>query len=245
MIVEYGNYRHAINTTGVTIASDVEENEAGIPFRLNVSVNLEGRLRNPTPQFPWALDPMIAEMEAYYSVPGRDFGLLHDDGRRTAAYWYNRNTIGGIKPKLLAYPNYQGGEYCTYRKFQITLQFQTPFASLNYIRFTETLSIEGGGQVFGVREVNFGPGTRQRLRTHAKCTATQNGTAVARNRFPQIPPAIWSYALRNTEPKISTAIRPKGGITSGRVTREENEISWSYDFEWPTRLDGIPHFAIG
>ena len=244
MIVEYGNYRHAINTTGVTIASTVEENEAGIPFRINFDINLEGRLRNPTPENPQALDPMIADMQAYYRVPGKDFGLLHDDGRRSAAYWFNRNTIGGIRPKAMAFPNYMGGEYCTYRKFQISAQFQSIYANLRYTRFSETLSIEGGTPLFGVKEVNYGIGTRQRLRTHTKCTATQSGSAVARNDFPEIPPPVWQYALR-TGVKISKSIRPRGGTSTGKVSLEECEISWTYEYEWPTRLDGIPHYAIG
>lgn len=246
MMAEYGNYRHAINTTGMTFTTDVEENESGVPIRMNWMANLEGRLRNPTPADPSALDPIIAEMQAYYSIPGQNFGLLHDDGRRTQSYFLNSKTIGGIRPKLMAFPNYQGGEYCTYRKFQIAIQFQTLVAdTVTYLKFSENLQIDGGGEVYGVKEVNFGPGTRQRLRTHSKCVATQSGSAVGRNVFPDIPQPIWPDALRTTEPRISTSIRPRGSIQTGRYSREECEISWTYEYEWPTRLDGIPHFAIG
>lgn len=245
MIVEYGNYRHAINTTGVTIASDIEENEAGVPHRINFSVSLEGRLRNPTPQFPDALDPIIREMQAYYSIPGQDFGLLHNDGSRSAAYWFNHKTIGGIRPKMMAFPNYMGGEYCTYRKFTISVQFQTLLQHLIYTRFSETISIDGGGASHGVKEVNFGRGVRQRLRSHTKCVASQSGSASARLRFPDIPPPIWPHALRGQEPKITRNIKPRGGMSTGKVIKEDCEISWSYEYEWPDRLDGIPHFAVG
>ena len=247
MIVVYGAYRHAVNTTGVTVASDITENEAGVPIDVNVSVNLEGRLRNPDPSKPWLLDSMIHEMQQAYSLPGQDFGLLHNDGRRSAVFWRNADTIGGIRPKMLSYPNYQGGEYCTYRKFTISLNLKTPFGAkaLKYLKFSESLSIEGGGSLYGVKEVNFGPPVRQRLRTHTKCTATQSGTAVGRDDYPPIPPPIWPNALKSDEPKINKIFRPQGSSQTGKIRLAECEISWVWEYESPFRLSGIPHYATG
>lgn len=245
MIVEYGYYRHRTNSTGLTISSEVEETETGIPFRVNNTVNLEGKLRNYRLGNSESMDSTIGEMEAAYSVLGQNFGLLHDNGNRSASYWLNSNTIGGIRPKMLSYPNYQGGEYFSYRKFQISVQFATAFgATPTYLKFSETLSIEGGGPTFDVKEVNYGPGVRQRLRTHTKCTATQSGSAVGRFNFPKIPEPLWPHALR-ADPKISKVIRPRGGVRLRNVVREECEITWSYEYVWPTRLDGVPHYAIG
>lgn len=245
MYTEYGNYRHRVNSTGITISQAVEETDYGLPYRLATDVNIEGRLINRTGRST-DFDSEIRRMEAAYSQPGKDFGLLHNNGTRTAAYWRNSQTIGGIRPKLLAYPNYKGGEYITYRQFQISLQILTRFgATPNYIRFSETLSISGGAETYGVKEVNYGPGVRQRLRTHTKCTATQRGTAVGRSVFPRIPPPVWPFALKSSEPSIDKVIRPRGSSRMGNVVLEECEISWTYEYEWPFRLDGIPHFAMG
>ena len=46
MIVRYGNYQHAINTTGLTISQEVLEDEAQVPRQIVTNLNLEGRLRN-------------------------------------------------------------------------------------------------------------------------------------------------------------------------------------------------------
>lgn len=234
-----------MNSTGLTISSEVEETEYGLPFRVNNSVNLEGKVRNARLGNSESMDAGIYDLQAAYSIPGQNFGLLHDNGNRSAAYWYNSDTIGGIKPKTFAFPNYQGGEYAAFRKFQISVQFATRFGQTpTYIKFSESLSIEGGGESFDVKEVNFGPGVRQRLRTHTKCTATQSGSAVGRNNFPTIPDPIWPQALKG-EVKITKKITPRGSNRLRNVVLEECEITWQYEYVWPTRLDGIPHYAVG
>lgn len=244
MIVEYGGYQHKQNSTGITISAEVEETDTGVPFRVNTRVDIEGRLHNELRAPASRLDGIIAAMENAYSHPGGDFGLLHDDGRRSSAYWYNSRTIGGIRPKFLAYPNYRGGDYVTYRSFQIAVQFTTPIGPTpKYSKFTETLSIDGGCPVFGIKEVNFGTGVRQRYRTHSKCVAVQSGSAVARNNFPEIPPPIWPFALKSQLPKITKVIRPRGGGYTRNYVLEECEITWSYEYEWTTRLEGIPHYV--
>lgn len=245
MQVEYGSYRHKVNSTGITISSEIEETEAGVPFRINNSINIEGRIQNVRGGRSRDFDAIINSMERAYSIPGQDFGLLHDNGIRSNAWWRNSQTLGGIRPKMLSYPNYKGGEYLTYRSFQITVNFQVPTASLRYIKFSESISIEGGNARYGVKEVNFGPGVRQQLRTHTKCIATQSGSATGRNGFPIIPPPIWPHALRDSRPKITKLIKPRGGVRTRNIVLEECEISWTYEYEWPFRLDGIPHYATG
>jgi hypothetical protein len=246
MLIQYGSYQHQVSSSGITVSSEIEETDSGVPVRLKNTVSIEGRIRNHSGGSSLDLDSLIAQMEQAYSIPGQDFGLLHDDGRRTQAYWTNASTIGGIRPKFLAYPNYKGGEYWSYRQFRIGIEFYTPVdLSVIYLKFTEQISVEGGGQSFGVKEVNYGPGIRQRLRTHTKCTASQTGSAIGRNRFPAIPPPIWPFALRNTEPKVSRTIRPRGSRFHGNIVLEECEVSWAYEYEWPTRLDGVPHYALG
>jgi hypothetical protein len=97
MIVQYGTYQHQVSSTGIVISSDVEENESGVAMRVKHSVSIEGRLRNPPGATPRDLDDLIAQMESAYSQVGQDFGMLHDDGRRSQAFWTNASTIGGIR----------------------------------------------------------------------------------------------------------------------------------------------------
>lgn len=246
LIVVYGGYRHRQNSTGVTISSSVLENEAGVPYRVQTDINIEGRLRNSRLGNSRSMDPIIREMEIAYSAPGQDFGILHDDGTKSSVWFENSATIGGIKPTMLAYPNYRGGELINYRQFQIQLRVLTQYgAPLQYTRFSETISIQGGGELYAVKEVNYGRGVRQRVRTHTKCTATQSGTAVRHGLPPEIPPPIWPFALKEQHPRITKVVRPRGGTRTRNLSLDEIEIGWTYEYEWVDRLDGIPHYAIG
>lgn len=245
LLVKYGSYTHPVSSTGLTFSTEIRENEQGLPVAIDYTVNLEGKLLNPTAN-PRDLDHLIATLEAAYSVRGQDFGIIHKDGRPTRAYWRSQDTISGIRANFYAAPNYQGAEYVTYRTFQLRVQFSLiPGVAVNYIKFTETLQISGGGPTFDVLEVPFGIGVRHRTRTHSKCTATQSGSAVARFNLPQIPPPIWPHALAKANPDETATYRPKGGRANGRLTLDECEISWRYDYVWPERLFGVPHFALG
>jgi hypothetical protein len=68
-------------------------------------------------------------------------------------------------------------------------------------------SVEGsivsvGAKAAGCREVNRGPGVRQRLRTHTTCFATQTGSSTLYLGYPQAPRPIWPYALVDEYPDI-------------------------------------------
>jgi hypothetical protein len=245
LLVKYGSYTHPVSSTGLTFSTEIRENEQGLPVAIDYTVNLEGKLLNPTAN-PRDLDHLIATLEAAYSIRGLDFGIVHKDGRPTRAFWRNSDTIGGIRANFYAAPNYQGAEYVTYRTFQLRVTFSMlPFNSPQFLRFTETIQISGGGPTFDVMEVPFGEGIRHRTRTHSKCTATQSGSAVTRFKFPIIPRPIWPHALAKAQPDETTVYRPKGGRPNGQITLEECEISWRYDYVWPTRLFGVPHYSLG
>ena len=245
LLVKYGNYTHPASSTGLTFSTEIRENEQGLPVAVDYTVNLEGKILNPSAN-PRDLDYQIATLEAAYSVRGQDFGIIHKDGRPTRAFWRNIDTIGGIRANFYAAPNYRGGEYVTYRSFQLRVTFSlVPGPSVTFTRFTETIQISGGGPTFDVLEVPFGIGVRHRTRTHSKCTATQSGTAVARFKFPEPPPPIWPQALAKAFPDETGTIRPKGGRANNRLILDECELSWRYDYVWPERLIGVPHYSLG
>lgn len=242
MFVKYGFFQHPINLVGVTTSSNVETNNRNIGTAVNHVVTVDGLLRN-TSTNPKDMDSIVRSLEQAYSVPGYDFGLFHNDGTPTAHVWLNHNTIGGIRPTLLAYPKYQGAEYVTYRTFQVRLDFKTPLFTTDFLSFNEVLTIEGGGETYDVKAVNFGYGIRQKTRTNNPCKATQSGSATARFLHPLPPKPIWGYALADTEPRISKETRPQGSLRYGNLVLEECVTNWQYDYVWPTRLDGEPYYA--
>lgn len=244
MFVQIGNYRHGINEAGLSISHQVRETAAGLPYLVDVQWGVEGKLRNRSGN-PRLLDREMERLEQAYSQRGMDISLLHNDGRRSHHTMRNSDTIGGIRATFLAYPTTRGAEYCTYRSYQVTLNAVMRVANAPlYIAFEEQINISGGGARYGVKEVNEGPGTRQRLRTHAKCVATQSGRITMLGRYPEAPPPIWPYASDSDYPDVSK-MPPvvRGRATDGTLSIAECTIQYTYTYSWPYRLFGTPKFA--
>jgi hypothetical protein len=244
MLVKKGSYQFPINKSGMTVQYAPRETPSGTTYLIDASVSIDAWLPNPTGDSR-LLDIQVGRMETAFANPSGDFGLLHDDGSPTHIFWRSSQTVGGIQVKLLSYPNYQGAEYVTYRTIQIQADFiLVPAAGYPaYTFFEETIKVSGGSPKYGVKEVNFGPGVRQQLRTHSKCTATQSGTARSLNRPVIVPPAIWPQALVEEGEYTEKSPSTRGSQSYGTFVRLETEVSWSYQFEWPFRLFGSPHFS--
>lgn len=244
MQLQIGNYRHRINEAGLTISHRVRETKAGIPYLVDVEWGVSGKLRNSSGNSRH-LDATMQALERAYSQRGVDISLLHNDGRRSHHTILNSQTLGGVRAQVLAYPTTKGAEYCTYRSYEIRVAAVIRVAGAPlYIEFEEQITISGGGGRWGVKEVNEGPGVRQKLRTHAKCTATQSGRITQLGRYPVAPPPIWPYALESEHPDIVRLPPVTLGTDRDRTLRlAECSIQYSWNFSWPYRLSGAPQYA--
>lgn len=244
MRVRYGSFRLGIAASDVSISSEPIPNAFGRPVAAEVVWGIRTRLKNPSgdpKQFP----AILVAFEQAFSQHGRDLVLEFSDGRPTHHVLYSRDCVGGTR--VAKYPSYstgRNGQYIAYRDAEIEIRGIVPLGASGYMSFQESISIRGGGARYGCREVNIGPGVRQRLRTATTCTATQTGSATGYLSAPQIPPAIWEFALIDEYPDV-TITNPQT-IGEGSNAYQTNwSASWSYSYAFPTRLSGSPHFLNG
>lgn len=241
MRVRYGQYRLPSGATEVSINADPVEGARGLPVEHVVTWTMQTRLKNPGGN-PIAFTQQLLQLQNAFNRHGQDLVLETEAGVPSFHRLISSQCIGGtrvIKPPT--FPTGRRAQLVTHRDIEIVVQGRVPtlFGYSNYVSFQETITISGGGRRWGCREVNFGPGVRQQLRTHSKCVATQSGTAVGHLARPPIPPPIWPQALV-TEFPDTTDVTPKLTGAGGNGTYSDFSRSWSYSYEFPFRLTGTP-----
>lgn len=242
MHLRIGNYRHRIAEANVSISKFAVEDARGETIAVRHTWQINGKLYN-LGKTQATMRATIAAFEVAYSRGGQDVILEQENGLPSYHQLRTRDCIGGTKiTQPPQFPTGSRGEYVNYRSYSVAVEGLIP-AKVGrdiYLTFDERISISGGGARYGVIEVNRGPGVRQLLRTHSKCVASQSGSASVQFGTPNIPPPIWPQALVDQLPTID-----EGGLVPfnhGNTTDYlGSSISWTYNYEFPTRLFGSPH----
>lgn len=244
MYIRIGSYSHRIAEANLRIGRDPVENATGAIIAYIERWNISGRLHNRTGSAK-GMDPIIRRFEQAYSINGQDIALLHIDGTPSYHQLLSRDAIGGNR--IASPPQFsegRQGEMVSYRSYSVAVEAMRPvFGNQSlFVDFQETIDVKGGGAKFGCSEVNYGPGVRQRLRTHSTCTATQTGSATYWLGWPTAPKPIWPFALVDQYPDVS--IDSPERISTGRGESEliNGSANWSYNYSFPRRLFGIPHY---
>jgi hypothetical protein len=244
MRVRYGSYRLGIAASDISISSDQIPNAMNRPAAAEVIWAVRTRIKNPSGD-PRQFPAILNAFERAFSVHGRDIVLEFTDGTPTHHALLTRNCVGGTRvSKFPTYSTGANGQYINYRDVEFEIRGTVPLQANGYLSFTEQISIRGGGARWGCREVNIGPGVRQRLRTNTTCFATQSGSAVGYLARPTPPPPIWPSALVDELPDLTLA----SPVTQGEgfsAFQTDYSTNWSYQFASPQRLNGIPHFLTG
>ncbi len=243
MILALGSYRYQPFGAGIIIQRQTEFNESDEPFQTRSQINVMTRLlntaRNPT------RDTMNALVEAFEAAhdpadTSKDLVLYQPDGTtETAHAWYADDCIGGVRivggP---SYPEYAGAEGINYRTIQVQFEaIKQLLDEQNALRdFTETITVSGGGPVFGHLQPKRGRAIKQELSEFSVCRATQRGSAVGIYQYPFPPDPIWPDAMVN----------PPGEVTYSSARRSGEDltdfmVSWSYEYEHNDRLGGRPN----
>jgi hypothetical protein len=234
-----------VKETNISIRKEAIENASRSPIAYKEIWSISGRLYNKTGSAA-GMAAIIEEFEEAYAQTGQDLVLELDDGRPSHHAIYARNTLGGIRIVAIPeYPEGRQGEYVSYRSYTLRAEAVIPYFATKslFIEFSERISISGGGARWGVAEVNRGPGVRQRLRTHSKCSATQSGSATYFSDWPPVPGPIWPYALVDELPDLELVSPETISTGSGGYTSLINgAATWTYNYEFPLRLGGVPHY---
>ncbi|OHB81789.1 MAG: hypothetical protein A2W31_06590 [Planctomycetes bacterium RBG_16_64_10] len=233
----YGSHAHDSGECAVQWSADpiiTNGTRTGVKY----IVDVRGRLHGDTQA---ALTTAIAALESAYDQDNKDIGLLFSDGTRTAHYLSARSCRGGTRVTRLSYPLGDGGQYSTYRDYQITVEAEVAAEDdeSGILEWSETVTQIGGGRQYGFLETLNGAPQEQILKQQTVYRATQQGEAVGAKKYPPPAPPIWASRFCNDRSQVSHTSPRKVGTLKGEEYTEYR-TSWSYVFESAEPLSGLP-----
>jgi len=233
MQLKYGNYTHDANEAAISISRQSELGDDGRPFRQIETWNVSGLLQAASVA---ALTTAIAALESAYEEDGNTLSLVEDDGTATAHSLANARIV--VPP---SFPTSEGAEYTTYRTYQFTAEAEVELSQDNTrdtLEYQETIAFSGGGPRIVHLTTLTGPPVRQVTAQRTPYRATQSGRAVGRTRYPN-PPGARFPSAQVGDPQIQRVTPRVVGSTNNREEREY-EITWQYNFESASPLNGSP-----
>lgn len=245
MRIRWGSYIHRVSEGQLRISRTPILNHSRIPFAFMETWSWTGKLIFCETSLSGVIRAM-RDFERAYGTNGQDLVLETIDGVPSYHALRSRDCIGGTKViEIPQYPNGTGAEALSYRSYTVAVQGKKLIGNGEsvYTSFNETISIEGGGWKRGCKEVNYGPGIQQQLRTHTTCVATQSGSATLYAGSPVAPPPIWPAAQTDQYPRLAST-SPETEADGRRTYVVNQNLEWSYNYAWPFRLWGTPHYLL-
>lgn len=243
----YGNYRHRLGTTRVTVDNARLENDAEMVWGWKQTWTISGMLTSQQETESGAradIKTQMAELQAAYAVDGRDLVLLGPDGVTPSHHWLRSvNTQNGVKvEKPPSWTEPGPGELVTIARFNIVCSgvIRNPYITTGIKSFNETLQFQPAGSLRGLQETLIGLPQEQLLRVNQIWKVTQQGSAVGLFGYPNIPNPIWPSQQRTTVPLVTMGT-PKRVSSDVRDTYIDWPISWTYQYESAYQLTGRPH----
>lgn len=239
-ILQYGSYSFNPGEAAVVIDRASILDDRGLMVAVEEIWKVSGLLssRNASGAARSVLSAIRA-LEDAFSREKKDL-VLYLDGSVTPHVLRSSATMGGVRiRKPLSFPEFRGPELVTYRTFTVelgaTISFALSGAGSAIVEFEETLSIEGGGPVYGHLEPLTGKPVKQTLKKQSVCRATQAGRIVGFDSHPSLPPPIFPSAL--VRDPITAYSSPSH--VNGAAIRWP--VSYEYAFESATKLNGKPN----
>lgn len=233
--LRYGNYIHGDGECELSIARDALLNEAGYQYGVRERWVVTGYKKGSSPAELYAA---LMTLEAAYSIPYQSAALLDGNGNVTVHTLAGVSLLGGVKVvKRPSFPQGGKAEYTTFRYYEIELECDYPVGgAAPLLSWTESVvTIGTGGPRYVVRQPLIGPPISQVVATNTPMLAIQSGEAVGVLAYPPIPPPIWP-AVEHQDKRRIERVSPKrtGPSFTGW------KVSWSYEFESPVPIWGIP-----
>lgn len=224
----------------VTVASDRELvwNEGNQPVaeirRLDVQGILDGDSQG-------ALKGAVEALEIALAGASPDIVLLHDDGSESHVSLRTAGSLTGVRiTRGASFPGARPGDYCTFRDFRFAAEAEYPVGNSSFLlwSWTETVALWGGGPVYITRRALNGPPQRQLVYPAAEFGASQEGEIVGYAAYPPAPPPLFPGALKEAGRFVRRSPRRRGN--GHRLF----PVSYSYQFESPAPLLGIPNVWV-
>ena len=235
--VKYGNCRHADNEVMVTMTKDAVLSSAGLPVAHEHRWQLEGFLFGNDSE---DLTTKIRALEEAYSVPGRSLGLYIDD--KITAHSIEANQADSVQVLSFNFPEGNGAEYSTFRKYQIVIGATVAVEAGKTDRilsFHETLRFSGrGGPINRFLPTLNGPWQKQQVSQTSTVRCVQAGSAVGFDHYPFAPSPMFPGDEHQEQSDIQYDGPQKFGLNGAYRTFG---ISWQYNFESVSRFSGRPN----
>jgi hypothetical protein len=237
MILQVGSLRRPNNEAVVTPSYqpiyDLTRKVEAMRIRWDVS----GRVVN----FPVATQAITSrEIEAFYSAvtsPNPRLQLLGDDGSPTPFVLDPSRLLNGPSLIDFSFPTSEAEVYVTGLSYRLTFE-GTQYVGRgdsDLIEFSEEVSGDPGGVTYVYVGGAYNLPERQVATQNKSYKYVQSGSAMGLLAYPLIPPPIWPFALMS-EPRVVRSSPQNLGMVDTNY-----RISWEYNYEWHTRLFGVPN----
>jgi hypothetical protein len=245
MILVYGNMQRPNGEVGVSITRKALKDSAQRYWAHEETWVIDGMITthvSPESSAISYIRQQCAMVESMFAVEERDLGLRLASGGWSHHRIQNATTVGGVRiVDPVSYPESNGTEGVTHRKYRVTLMAIRPTVTTQLMQdmvlsFEETCQYEGGGARDIYVETLTGRPQRQRARQNTVYRVTQKGSAVGLHSRPPVPPPIWPSS-RIAERPVVTMGHPRR-VGSSLI---EWPITWQYVFESSSPLIGYPN----
>ena len=237
MILQVGSLRRPNNEAVVTPSYqpiyDLTRKVEAMRIRWDVS----GRVVN----FPVATQAITSqEIQAFANAVTSQtprLALLGDDGSPTPFVLDPSQCMNGPSLIDFSFPTSESEVYVTGLAYRLTFE-ATQYVGRGdsqLLGFSEEVSEDPGGQTYVMVGGAYNFAERQLATQNKPYKYVQSGSAMGLLAYPYIPPPIWPFALMGS-PRIVRSSPQNLGIVDTNFS-----ISWEYNYEWPTRLFGVPN----
>ncbi|HEX3725832.1 MAG TPA: hypothetical protein VHV08_06300 [Pirellulales bacterium] len=237
MYLKYGSYQHAAGEVSVVISKQGVFTDTGISRGIRERWDIQGRLQAADQS---ALTAAINAIQNAYALQSQDVGFYFDDSSPTSHAIRSAATNGGVRVVTPpSFPQGRGAEYSTFRNYSIALEAEWLDPGASLLSWTESLSFQGGGPVFGFLEPIAGLPQRQLLRQATVFRATQTGQAIGYSAYPLPAAPLWPDAEHTERRDIRYELPQRMGPPNA-AAYTQFKVSWSYSFEDSGPLVGLP-----
>lgn len=185
----------------------------------------------------------IARLRQDLLQPNVDIEFLEDTTKaQTAFKLLAANCVTGPYITEYAFPNSAEEVYATGVMYRVLYEAKCIASgnASNLLEFNETVEcVQPGGREFVYVGGAINYPERQLGRQWKTWRYVQSGSALGATAAPFAPPPIWPFALVNPDDRRGSRASPRLlGRTAGLDT--DYAITWEYEYEWHTQLNGIP-----
>lgn len=239
MQLQYRNFSHDVDETGVSMRQETLRSERGRPYATRHTWTIQGSLLGNATQAE--ITTAIEALEDAYASDGGDLTLYLSDGTTPSAHQLrSRDTMGGVKiTQRPSFPKGDGTEYAAgcVRTYEIVAVADFPIWSENLLVWHQGFSRRGvpGAERWVYTPILDADWFRQTVNARTPGMVTQRGFAVGQFRYPPAAAPLWGPLFEHQDQRVIDVEDPKRNGTD----LTEFKIAWQYTFESTKPLVGV------